>query len=165
MTIEIREVRPEEHAEAGEVTADSYRELAREDDAEWRAYLERIADVAGRAAVAIVLVAIDDDRIVGTVTLELGGRIDDDHGTLGPDEAHIRMLGVHPDARGRGIGSSMMAACEARARSAGRTLITLNTAGRMVAAQRMYEALGYERGEDRTFSDDFVLLSYSKRLV
>jgi ribosomal protein S18 acetylase RimI-like enzyme len=165
MTIEVREVRPEEHAEAGEVTADSYREFAREDDPEWHGYLERMADVKGRAALATVLVAIDDGRIVATATLELDGRIDDDHGTLAPDEAHIRMLGVHPDARGRQIGTLLMAACEERARAAGRTLITLNTAGQMEAAQRMYGSLGYQRGEDWALSEDFVLLSYSKRLV
>ena len=165
MTIEVREVRPLEHAEAGEVTADSYREFAREGDPNWHEYLERIADVRGRVALAIVLVAIEDDRIVGTVTLELDGRIDDDHGTLAPDEAHIRMLGVRPAARGRGIARLLMAACEERARSAGRTLITLNTAGRMEAAQRMYETLGYERDEDWRVGEDFVLLSYSKRLV
>ena len=50
-------------------------------------------------------------------------------------------------------------------RPVGRTLITLNTAGQMEAAQRMYESLGYERGEDWRISEDFVLLSYSKRLV
>jgi len=165
MTIEVREVRPEEHAEAGEVTADSYREFAREGDPDWPVYLQRIADVRGRAALALVLVAIEDGRILGTVTLELDGRIDDDHGTLASDEAHIRMLGVHPDARGRGIGTLLMDACEERARTVGRTLITLNTAGQMEAAQRMYGSLGYERGEDWRFSEDFVLLSYSKRLV
>ena len=165
MTIEVREVRPQEQAEAGEVTADAYREFAREGDSDWGEYLERIADVAGRAALAIVLVAIEDNRIVGTATLELDDRIDDDHGTLATDEAHIRMLGVRPDARGRGIGPLLMAACEARVREAGRTLITLNTARQMGAAQRMYESLGYERGEDWRIGEDFVLLSYSKRLV
>jgi hypothetical protein len=34
----------------------------------------------------------------------------------------------------------------------------------MAAARRMYERLGYERGEDRVFPDGFVLLSYTKRL-
>jgi ribosomal protein S18 acetylase RimI-like enzyme len=165
MTIEIREVRPREHAEAGEVTANSYREFAREGDPEWNEYLKRMADVRGRAALATVLVAIDSGRIVATATLELDGRIDDDHGTLARDEGHIRMLGVRPDARGRGIGSMLMAACEERARTAGRTLITLNTGGQMEAAQHMYESLGYERGEHWRLSEDFVLLSYSKRLV
>ena len=57
-----------------------------------------------------------------------------------------------------------MAECEERARAAGRTLMTLNTTGRMQAAQRMYENLGYERGEDHVFPDGFVLLSYERAL-
>ena len=165
MAIEVREVRPKEHAEAGEVAADSYREFAQAGGADWQEYLERLADVEGRTALATVLVAIEDGRIVGTVTLELDGRIDDDHGTLALHEAHIRMLAVHPDARRRGIGPLLMAASEERARTAGRTLVTLNTTDRMEAAQRMYESLGYARGEDKRISEDFVLLSYSKRLV
>jgi hypothetical protein len=34
----------------------------------------------------------------------------------------------------------------------------------MRAAQAMYEALGFERMEDRVFPDGFVLLGYQKRL-
>ena len=75
------------------------------------------------------------------------------------------MLGVAPDARRRGIGRMMMDACEERASASGRTLITLNTTERMKGAQRMYESMGYIRGEDRVFPDGFVLLSYSKQLV
>jgi ribosomal protein S18 acetylase RimI-like enzyme len=75
------------------------------------------------------------------------------------------MLGVAPDARGRGIGRMIMDACEERASASGRTLITLNTTLLMRSAQRMYESMGYSRDEDRVFPDGFVLLSYSKRLV
>jgi hypothetical protein len=42
--------------------------------------------------------------------------------------------------------------------------MTLNTTERMEAAQGMYEALGYERREDRVFPDGFVLLTFAKRL-
>jgi hypothetical protein len=34
----------------------------------------------------------------------------------------------------------------------------------MRAAQAMYEALGFERMDDRVFPDGFVLLGYEKRL-
>jgi ribosomal protein S18 acetylase RimI-like enzyme len=74
------------------------------------------------------------------------------------------MLGVSPDARGRGIATALMAACEHRAWEAGKTLMTLHTTNRMAAAQRMYEGRGYVRGEDRIFDDGFVLLSYAKEL-
>ncbi len=165
MGTEVREARPDEYAEAGKVTADAYREFAREGEPDWLSYLEKIADVEGRASRTTIVVAVDDGRIVGSATLELDGRTDDDDGVLAPYESHIRMLGVHPDARGRGIGRVLMDGCEDRARAAGRTLMTLNTTDRMVSAQRMYESLGYVREEDRVFPDGFVLLSYSKRLV
>ena len=75
------------------------------------------------------------------------------------------MLGVHPDARGRGIARSLMTTCESMARGAGKTRMTLHTTARMQGAQRMYESLGYERTEDRVFPDGFVLLSYRKDLA
>jgi len=162
MPIEIREARPEEYAETGVVTANAYRELFSE--TEPHSYLEEIADVAGRAPRTTILVAVDGDRIVGSATLELDGRTSEDAGPLAPDEAHIRMLGVDPDVRRVGVGRQLMAACEARARAAGRTRMTLHTTPSSRAAREMYTSLGYERSEDRVFPDGFVLLGYSKEL-
>jgi ribosomal protein S18 acetylase RimI-like enzyme len=164
MNVEIREALPEEYAEAGVVTADAYREFFAEADAELQAYLEEIADVAGRATRTTILVAVVGDRVIGSATLELDGRTDEDAQPLGPDEAHIRMLGVHPDARGAGVGRRLMAACEERARAAGRTRMTLHTTTLMRAARQMYASLGYERSEDRVYPDGFVLLGYTKQL-
>jgi len=160
MSLEIRPVRPEEHEEAGRVTALAYREFADNDD--WDRYLKEIADVGGRADIGLVLVAVEGDRILGSATLELDARIDDDDAPLDPEEAHIRMLGVDPDARGRGVARALMDACLARAAQAGRTRMTLHTTKRMRAAQAMYEAMGFERLTDRVFPDGFVLLSYTK---
>ena len=59
MAIEIREARPGERAEAGEVTALAYREFVRPDDsAAWAEYLARLADVEGRAERTTILVAV-----------------------------------------------------------------------------------------------------------
>ena len=162
--MEVREARPEEYDEAGRVTALAYREFARPGDRDWEAYLERIADVASRARVAPVLVAVEDGRILGSATLELDGRIEDDDPPIEPDEAHVRMLGVHPDHRGRGVARALMEACVERARAAGRTRLTLATTRRMTAAQRMYERMGFERRADRVFPDGFVLLRYEKAI-
>ena len=164
MAIEVREATPAEYDYAGRVTADSYRELVREGEDDWSAYLDTIADVAGRAGRTTIIVAVEAGRILGSATLELDGRTEPGSEPLGADEAHIRMLGVSPDARRRGVARLLMAACEERAREAGRSRMTLNTASRMEAAQRMYQSLGYEREPDRVFPDGFVLLSYAKRL-
>ena len=165
MSIQVREASPQQYQAAGRVTADAYREFVRPGEAAWEDYLDHIADVAGRAGRTSVLVAVEDGQILGSATIEVEGRIDpDEDGPLKPDEAHIRMLGVARDARGRGVARALMAACETRARAADRTLVTLHTTPRMPVAQAMYAKLGYERGPDRRFEDGFVLLSFSKRL-
>jgi ribosomal protein S18 acetylase RimI-like enzyme len=165
MTVEIRQARTEEFPEAGRVTAEAYREFVRPGETAWEDYLTQIADVAGRAPRTRILVAVEGGRILGSATLELDGRVEPEGDpTLTPGEAHIRMLGVAPHARGRGVATALMAACERDALEAGRGRMTLHTTHRMTAAQAMYAALGYERLQDRVFPDGFVLLSYAKGL-
>ena len=144
------------------MTALAYREFVAPGESDWEEYLEHIADVERRADASTVFVAVDDDRIVGSATLELGERIDDDDPPLREDEAHIRMLGVHPEARGRGVARALMDACFATARDAGRSRMSLHTTHRMTTAQAMYEGMGFVRLEDRVFPDGFVLLTYER---
>ena len=167
MTIEIREANADEHDAAGRVTADAYREFFADGSPdEDHAYLSHIGNVTGRADRTTILVAVEDGIILGTLTLELEGRIGDMAGDppLAQGEAHIRMLGVVPAARGRGIGRTLMGEAELTARAAGKTHMTLNTTRLMRGAQRMYERLGYGRIEDRVLPDGFVLLGYRKEL-
>lgn len=169
--MEVRRVRPDEYEEAGRITALAYSEFGpktsadpslrkREDDA-WQEYFERLSDVRARAEMAMVLVAVEDGRVLGSVTLELDDRVSLTHGPLGPDQAHIRMLGVDPSARGRGVGRALMERCVSESRTVGKTMLTLNTTGLMKDAQRMYESMGFTRGPNETHPDGFVLLYYS----
>jgi ribosomal protein S18 acetylase RimI-like enzyme len=157
--MEIREARPDEYLVAGRITADAYRGLVRDET-----YLARIADVADRARRTVILVAVEDDAIVGSLTLELTRRVNADDDPLQAHRAHIRMLGVAPTAQGRGIGSALMRAAESRARAAGKTEMTLHTTQKMAEAQRMYASLGYRRTADEVFPDGFVLIGYRKVL-
>jgi ribosomal protein S18 acetylase RimI-like enzyme len=165
VTIEIRDARPEEYAEAGRVTADAYREFVTPGRS-WEEYLVRLADVADRARRTSIIVAVEDGEVLGTVTLELDGRTDTESRNdreaepLRPGQAHVRMLGVAPKARGRGVGRMLMDACLEESLRAGKTLLTLNTTERMKAARRMYESMGFTRTEDTVFPDGFVLLGY-----
>jgi ribosomal protein S18 acetylase RimI-like enzyme len=103
MAIEVRRALPQEYEEAGRVTALAYREFVRPEDDDWNTYLDRIADVGGRAGRTVVLVAVEERRILGSATLELQGRTEKGEPPVPPDEAHLRMLGVHPEARRRGV--------------------------------------------------------------
>ncbi|MDQ3991572.1 MAG: GNAT family N-acetyltransferase [Actinomycetota bacterium] len=166
MALEVRPVRPGEMDEAGRVTAAAYRELAPEGHASWERYLQRLADVRGRARTTTVLVAVEDGRVLASATLELTGRVPGgyDRPPLDPDEAHLRMLGVHPSARRRGIGRQMVEACMRLARRSGKSRLTLDTTGEMVAARAMYEAMGFLRGPDQVYPDGFRLLWYERSL-
>jgi len=155
----VRGIRPEEHAALASVTVVAYQALL--GGALSDPYLAELADVAGRAAVAEVLVAVDSkERVLGGVTY-LGrpgplAAIDD------PAEAGIRFLAVAPDAQGRGVGAALVAACVQRARSDGKEWLSLQTTGPMTTAQRLYERAGFSRepARDRTVSAGLALLAY-----
>src|SRR5262249_11459387 len=97
MAIEIREARPEEYEEAGRVTALAYREFVpAEGGDDWEGYLGRMADIAERAGRTRILLAVEDGGILGTVTLELDGRV----GDWNDEPSPAPRRGAHPDARG-----------------------------------------------------------------
>ncbi len=113
-------------------------------------YQVQLADVAGRAAKAQLLVARRDGVVVGSVALVLDGEFGEV--TEGPDEAAFRMLVVDTAVRGQGIGEALVRACLQRAREAGKTAVVLSTDPRMHAAHRLYERLGFTRLPERDWS-------------
>ena len=81
----MREALRHEYEEAGRVTAEAYREFVGRRRRRWHEYLDAIADVEGRADRTTIFVALDDDRIVGSATLELFDRVEtDDDPTAAP---------------------------------------------------------------------------------
>jgi ribosomal protein S18 acetylase RimI-like enzyme len=130
-----------------------------------REYVTELADVAGRASRAQLLVVRDaDGRVVGSVALVLDG----DFGeiTESEDEAAFRMLVVDPEARGRGVGELLVSTCLERARAAGRRRMVLSTDPRMAAAHRLYRRLGFTRLPERDWSPmpGIDLLVYARDL-
>lgn len=165
MAIEVRPAEPHEYEEAGRVTALAYREFVPPDGSQrWDEYLAFMADVAQRADRTVVLIAVEDGRILGSLTLEVDGRTESDDPPLEPDEAHIRMLGVDPAARGRGAARALMRTSIELARRAGKKRLSLHTTEPMTIAQAMYERMGFRRRPDQVFPDGFRLLGYERDL-
>lgn len=94
----------------------------------------------------LVLVARQGDRPVGCGALKLEE----------PDIGEIKRMWVAESARGRGLGSRLLEALEARAVEAGKTLARLDTNRALTAAVRMYRRHGYREIEpfnDEPFAD------------
>ena len=117
---------------------------------EWLAYREEIRDVRRRLGYTRLIVAEERGRIIGAVTY-YGDAGKDEHAGWPPGWAAIRLLGVHPDARGRGVGRSLTAECIRRARAAGRTAVGLHTTEFMAVARAMYERMGFVREPELDF--------------
>ena len=165
-SFEIRPVRPDEYRVAGDVTAASYVEFVPPDSPDWQTYLARIADVAGRAGHTVVLVAVADGEIAGSATLELDRHIESGwREGLAADEAHLRMVGVHPSHRREGIGRRLVEATIELARAHGRTRLTLETTPRMLAAQAMYAAMGFVPTGQREVAPGLCFDGYELRLA
>lgn len=84
-----------------------------------------------------LLVARLNGKIIGTVQLAVSQPANGIH------RADVNKLMVHPDARRLGIARSLMVAIELVARSAGKTLLVLDTISGG-AAEGLYTSLGYE---------------------
>ncbi len=163
--IEIRLLLASEHAAVGAATACAFREYWTPDRPGWEPYLARIADVGSRAERAIVLVAVDRGVIAGSVTLELDSRIGPAPSEpLADGEAHIRMLGVSPEHRGRGIARRLMLACIDTARRHGKRVMTLDTESDMVGARQLYRELGFETTGTHQREGGPLLLGYALAL-
>ena len=147
MPLEVREARTAQEVEAaGRVTVAANAEFAPADPddpfvASWDRYLVSMADAAGRAADGSLLVAVENGRVVGTVTLYLHAGSEQ----WRPDDAMFRFLAVDPAARGRGVGRALFQACLERARAAGKRRMALHTTQWMATARAMYERAGFHR--------------------
>lgn len=87
---------------------------------------------------AVVLVARDDEGIVGTVQLQP---------SWAPNQVHradVAKLIVHRRARGRGIARALMQELERRARDQRFTLLVLDTC-KWSTAEKLYSSLGWVR--------------------
>lgn len=87
----------------------------------------------------ILLAAFESSKLVGTVQVITAMPPNQPH------RAEVAKLLVHRPARGRGVGSLLMQHAEQEARSAGKTLLVLDTATGG-DAERLYQRTNWVRG-------------------
>ncbi|GAB3415570.1 GNAT family N-acetyltransferase [Flindersiella endophytica] len=158
----LRQIRPDEYAPVGELLAQTYEPYVISPT-----YLDKLRDVEPRAADSMseVLVALDQEtgELLGTTVLSYAGS--PLSYLAGEADAELRMLGVSLTARRRRIGSTLVDESIARARLAGKRRMILGTMSNMPDAQRMYEALGFTKIEERDETAGFRLYVYTLDLA
>jgi ribosomal protein S18 acetylase RimI-like enzyme len=102
-----------------------------------------LAEIAA-APGTVLLVARDDDAIVGTLTLLL-------YRLPAGFRGWIHDVVVDEDARGRGVGEALTQEALAIATAAGAERVDLTTRRHRKAAHRLYERLGFVRRESDVY--------------
>jgi ribosomal protein S18 acetylase RimI-like enzyme len=148
VTVEIREVRDDETQAAGELVVAAYRALPNSPPVDENGYWAELRAVAQRVVDGVVLVAVEEGRLVGCVTY-----VPDETSPLAEGlydgEAAIRMLAVDPAGQRRGVGRALVAACVERATSDGKRVLFLHSGEWMQAAHGLYRSMGFRRVPER----------------
>ena len=130
-----------DHAAVGSLLLEAYADYAERMGSEWVRLRDGLAQAANRltdAEIAGVRGASGLDAVV----FYFGPSKSD--GVIFPrDWASLRLLGVTPAARGRGLSRQLTDWCIARARGQGATRIGLHTSEAMTTARGLYERMGF----------------------
>ncbi|HEY6943007.1 ACT domain-containing protein [Dokdonella sp.] len=115
--------------------------------------LMRIGEFTRRRGVRVLVAAGPDAQLLGGVVYFGDMR---EYGSGGSatrvtGASGIRLLGVAPGARGKGVGKALTLACIDLARSAGHAEVVLHTTQAMGTAWALYERLGFARSADLDF--------------
>jgi ribosomal protein S18 acetylase RimI-like enzyme len=155
----LRDAQPNELEDVSQLLVVAYKEYEEFMPADrWDWYRNDMMDVSARTSDSELIVAEINKRIVGTVTLYSEGSIN----VWPAGWAGIRLLAVHPDYRGKGIGHALMDECITRCRKHGTKTIGLHTTELMKVARSMYERMGFKRVPEFDFhpQPDKVVFAY-----
>lgn len=158
--VTIRRAREEELPAIGTLTFEAYRadgHLAGREDG---SYAGQLSNARPRYEEAELLVAVDEETLLGTVTIAHPGSTMREIGT--ETDLEFRMLAVSPAARGRGVGEALTRRVLDRATELGFTAVVLSSSETMHAAHRLYERLGFRRTPSLDWSPepDILLITY-----
>ena len=160
MSLTIRPATPSEFAAVGELCVSAYDGLLPQD----HFYIEVLRDAAARAADAVLLVAVDGDELLGTVTfVPDGGPLAE---IAAPTRASSGCSRSPPPPKAAGSAPRCCSACSTTAARPGRTAVVCSSQPSMRAAHTIYTRLGFERLPERDWSPvpDVDLLAFSARL-
>jgi GNAT superfamily N-acetyltransferase len=157
--VQIREARPEDDFAVGEILVRAFTEAYRLKLPHVvlpESRLRELRDTAGKRAVATVLVAELEGRVVGTVALFRPGAKGSEAWL--PNAADLRQLAIEPGLHGRGLSKALLDAAEALAWEWGVDAICLHTRQGAEGVARLYVSRGYVRTPEGDIQAPHVML-------
>ena len=158
----VRDAGVEDLDQVSLIIRDAYQEYqANFSPAVWERYSRDIMDVRSRLDTSELIVAEYSGRLVGAVTF-YSNTSPSDQGGWPAGWTGIRLLAVHPDARGMGIARVLMDECVRRSRLRSATALGLHTTELMGIARGMYERMGFVRVPEYDFQagSEVVVMGY-----
>lgn len=154
-TIVIEELNLEDKVQvtAGIVEGYSQYKENYSDPTMWEEYVEGINKSLDNPNIEKVLVAKEEQNILGSLQLYLNSEAAYGKPELNIDAPIIRLLVVSPQARGKGIAQSLINKALDFARKIDAEYLYLHTTDMMATAVKLYERLGFERNTERDFQN------------
>jgi GNAT superfamily N-acetyltransferase len=148
----IRDARENERPAIAELTRLAYAEYERVmQPSAWQALTGAVDAALASDEPVERIVAEHEGRIVGSAMLYPAAANAYGDETRRARSPEVRLVAVHPDARGRGVARALMDECVRRARAAGATELGLHTSRSFRAAIEMYMSMGFERAPEQDF--------------
>lgn len=158
--MQIRDVQREEHQALGALMVAAYAQLegfpGPADQPRYYEMLANIGEFTLRHATRVLVAASPGDELMGGVVYfgDMSQYGSGGTATLEKNASGIRLLGVDPQARGRGVGRALSLACIELACERAHQFVVLHTTRPMRAAWRLYETLGFQRAPDLDFMQE-----------
>ncbi len=128
---------------------------------DWYTYVGDIKKSLDNPNLAGVLVAKCDGEILGSLQLFASSEAAYGKPELDIHAPIVRLLGVHPSARGKGIARKLLQKAIDDAKEKGANSLYLHTTDLMADAIRLYERFGFKRDQSKEFTKyNFLVKCY-----
>lgn len=159
-SIVVSELLEEDKEVVRQVLIESYQQYAGEysDPQVWQDYLINIKASVDNPQVDKILVAKNEQEIFGSLQLFTSSEKAYGKPELEISSPIVRLLGVHPKARGLGVAQKLLEASVNYAKDLGYEKLYLHSSDKMHKAIRLYQWLGFKRDHTKEFYNHDILV-------
>ena len=153
----VRNAKPSEFEQIGKLMVQVYSQLegfpTEKEQPDYYKMLRNIGDLTNKPETELLVSVSPDGIIAGGVVYFSDMKYYGSGGTATEEKnaSGFRLLAVDDSFRGKGIGKLLTMECIQRAKNDKKSKIVIHTTQAMPTAWKMYERLGFKRGEDLDF--------------